>query len=51
MESNPRQQVGGNAGGQAGGPGKLGAMMALMQMGQVVAGSVPALLRDVGIRA
>ena len=50
-ENKPRQQVGGNAGGQAGGPGKLGAMMALMQMGQVVAGSVPALLRDVGIRA
>lgn len=50
-ENKPRQQVGGNAGGQAGGPDKLGAMMALMQMGQVVAGSVPALLRDVGIRA
>lgn len=49
MENKPRQQVGGNVGGQAGGPNKMQAAMMLMQMGQVVAGAPAAALRDLHV--
>ena len=48
-ENKPRQQVGGNVGGEAGGPNKVQAMMMLARMAGAVAGAPAAALRDVGI--